>query len=127
MLSDSELRAVWERAEGYGYPFGAIVKLLILTGQRRSEISNLRRSWVEGDIVTFPSEFVRSSREHVLPIGAMAKTIIEGLPERADLLFPSRLNDEKPFNGLSRSKRTFDSEIDIEPSLYTIYAARLAA
>jgi len=57
----------------------------------------------------------------------MAKTIIEGLPERADLLFPSRLNDEKPFNGLSRSKRTFDSEIDIEPSLYTIYAARLAA
>ena len=38
------------------------------------------------------------------------------------MLFPSRLNDESPFNGFSRSKRTFDSEIDIEP--YTLHDLR---
>jgi len=122
VLSDSELRAVWERVEGYGYPFGAIVKLLILTGQRRSEITGLRRSWIEGDVVTFPSEIVKNSREHALPMGNMARSVIDGLPEGTDLLFPSRLNDETPFNGFSRSKRNFDSEIDIEP--YTLHDLR---
>ena len=122
VLSDSEIRAVWERAEVYGYPFGAIVKLLILTGQRRSEITNLRRSWIEGDVVTFPSAIVKNSREHAVPLGDMARSVVEGLPEGTDLLFPSRLSDKKPFNGFSRSKKTFDSEINIEP--YTLHDLR---
>lgn len=122
VLSDDELRAVWERAGGYGYPFGEIVKLLILTGQRRGEITNLRRSWIEGDVVTIPPEIVKNGREHALPIGGMARSVIEGIPDRTDLFFPSRLNDEKPFNGFSRSKRAFDREIVIEP--YTLHDLR---
>lgn len=122
VLNDNELRVVWERAEVYGYPFGAIVKLLILSGQRRSEITNLRRNWIDGDVITFPSEIVKNNREHALPVGDMARSIIGELPEGTDLLFPSRLNDETPFNGFSRSKRTFDSEIDIEP--YTLHDLR---
>ena len=122
VLTDDELCAVWRRAEDYGYPFGRIVQLLILTGQRRGEITNLRRSWIEGDVVTFPSEIVKNSREHALPIGDMAQTVIESLPEGTDLLFPSRLNDETPFNGFSRAKRTFDLEIEIEP--YTLHDLR---
>jgi integrase len=122
VLSDTELRAVWERAECYGYPFGVIVKLLILTGQRRGEVTNLRRNWIEGGVVTFPSEIVKNGREHALPLGGMARSIIEGLPKGTDLLFPSRLNDETPFNGFSRSKRIFDSAIDIEP--YTLHDLR---
>jgi integrase len=48
VLTDDELRAVWGAAdavEGYG---GIIVKLLILTGQRRGEISSLRSEWITG-------------------------------------------------------------------------------
>ncbi|MGV8954676.1 MAG: tyrosine-type recombinase/integrase [Cypionkella sp.] len=35
VLSDDEIRWVWKAADGLGYPFGPIVKLLLLTGQRR--------------------------------------------------------------------------------------------
>ena len=45
ILSDDELRAVWRRAVEVNYPYGSIVQLLILTGQRRGEIVGLRRSW----------------------------------------------------------------------------------
>jgi|SRR5215472_13802576 len=45
ILTDDELRRVWDAAGQIGYPFGHVVKLLILTGQRLTEISAL--SWME--------------------------------------------------------------------------------
>jgi integrase len=45
-LSDAELFTVWKGAGQYGYPFGTIIKLLILTGQRRGEITSLQWNWI---------------------------------------------------------------------------------
>lgn len=44
VLNDEELRIVYKAAGSCG-TFGEIVKLLILTGQRRSEIGSLRQEW----------------------------------------------------------------------------------
>jgi len=113
ILSDNELRVVLRRAEEYGYPYGRIVQLLILTGQRRGEIAALRRSWIEGDEIAFPQGFTKNKREHFVPIGRIAHEVIEALPEGTDLLFPSRLSNETPFNGWSKAKRAFDRPIDL--------------
>ena len=122
VLTDAELTAVWHRAEAYGYPYGRIVQLLILTGQRRGEIAALRRSWIENGEVTFPLGFTKNKREHVVPLGPMAQDIIGILPESTDLLFPSRLSTETPFNGWSKSKRAFDQGIDVTE--YTLHDLR---
>jgi len=122
VLTAEELRAVWQRAETYGYPFGPIVRLLILTGQRRGEVTNLRRSWFEDDAITFPAEIMKNAREHTIPMSDMTRDLIADLPERTDLLFPSRLNDQKPFNGFSRAKRAFDRELELKP--YTLHDLR---
>lgn len=37
VLKDDELREVWEAARDIGYPFGSLVQVLLLTGQRRSD------------------------------------------------------------------------------------------
>jgi integrase len=57
VLSDLELRAVWRAADATLGSFGIIVKLLILTGQRRNEIGSLRAEWVTGvtEAQTIPS------------------------------------------------------------------------
>ena len=47
-LTDSEVRAVWQAAEGIGYPFGPVVQLLIVLGQRRDEVAGL--TWGELDL-----------------------------------------------------------------------------
>lgn len=89
VLDDDELKAVWNACRGM---FGDIVKLCILTGQRRSEIAQLQRDWIQGNLVTFPREITKNKRKHTFPIGALAKQIIEAQPCRNDTpyLFPAR-------------------------------------
>ncbi|WP_323771763.1 tyrosine-type recombinase/integrase [Antarctobacter sp.] len=122
VLSDLELAAVWHRAEAYGWPFGRIVQLLILTGQRRGEIVGLRRSWIDAKLICYPAEFVKNQRSHTIPLGNWSMKIIESLPETTDLLFPSRLDETKPYNGFSKSKVAFDRALNIAP--YTLHDLR---
>lgn len=115
VLTDEELRAVWHRAEEVGYPYGTIIKLLILTGQRRGEIAGLRRSWITDDAITFPAGFTKNKREHKIPIGPLTKDIIAAIPGTTDLLFPARGAEKQqlPFNGWSKSKAEFDKPLGI--------------
>jgi len=122
ILTDEELGAVWHRAEEVGYPYGRIVQLLMLTGQRRGEIAGLRRSWIDSDEIVFPQGFTKNKREHRIPTGAMTEQIINQLPGNTNLVFPSRYVDETPFNGWSKSKRDFDEPLSIPP--YTLHDLR---
>jgi integrase len=98
-----------------GYPYGTIVKLLILTGQRRGEIAGLRRSWITDDAITFPQGFTKNRREHRIPISPLTEEIIARIPGVTDLLFPARGTEKKvlPFNGWSKSKTEFDAPLGI--------------
>ncbi|MBK8458712.1 MAG: integrase arm-type DNA-binding domain-containing protein [Phyllobacteriaceae bacterium] len=115
VLTDDELRRVWQRAAEFPYPFGPIVQLLILTGQRRSEIGSLRRSWIKDDMIVFPAGFTKNKREHRVPLGPKAKAILDSLPGGTDHFFPSRTSDDCPYNGWAKSKRVFDEPLGIEP------------
>jgi integrase len=116
VLNQSELIAVWRGAEVCGYPFGPIVQLLILTGQRRGEIGGLRRSWIDAvsRTITFPSEITKNGRDHVLPYRKMVARILSALPSVGDLLFPARGNSESAFSGYSPSKRRLDKFVQGE-------------
>lgn len=86
-LADWELAAVYRAAGELGYPFGSIVQLCILTGQRRTEIASLRRSYLVRDTVTLPPSLTKNNREHTVPLGIMAKAIICKAPNFDDLVF----------------------------------------
>ena len=45
VLTDYEIRLVWIAAGNLGYPFGPMIRLLLLTAQRRSEVAGFQ--WVE--------------------------------------------------------------------------------
>jgi integrase len=122
ILTDADLAIVWRKAKEVGYPYGAIVQLLILTGQRRGEIAALRRSWIKDGTVTFPEGFTKNKREHRLPLSPLASTLVSELPEFDDLLFPARGADERPFNGWGKSKDRFDRSITVAP--YTLHDIR---
>ena len=46
---------VWEAADYFGFPFGKIVKLLVLTGQRRQEMTGMRWSELNDDLLDLES------------------------------------------------------------------------
>jgi integrase len=83
-LTDDELAAVWHACAGLGGDYSAIIRLLLLTGSRRSEIANM--DWNEIDLEkclwTLPSERAKNNRMNVVPLSAAAVAI---LVERADL------------------------------------------
>lgn len=122
VLTDDELRTVWHRAVEYGYPYGRIVQLLILTGQRRGEIAGLQWSWVGEDTITLPAGFTKNKRSHTFPISAMVMDVLEGLPESDGLLFPARGHEDRSFSGWSKSKPKFDEAISVEG--YTLHDLR---
>ena len=107
VLTDDELVLVYTGGAGQ---FGQIVRLLILTGQRRSEISTLKWGYIDldGNEISLPPEGVKNGRRHTFPIGAMAKATLASVPRQGDYLFPARRR-ETPFTGFSPSKADLDA------------------
>lgn len=54
MLSDAELKTIWAACAGDDY--GAVLRLLMLTGQRAQEIGSLRWGEVHDDQIVLPAE-----------------------------------------------------------------------
>jgi integrase len=71
VLTDDELVAVYRAAAAEGGPYGTIVRLLILTGQRRGEIAGLRAEYIhqKEHTITLPPAIVKNSRRHTFPFG----------------------------------------------------------
>jgi len=115
VLSDNEIRAVWERADAFGYPFGTIVKLCLLTGQRRSEIGRLRWDYLDPDsgCITLPASETKNNRQHTFPLGSVALGIIDTLDRSAPYLFPARRDfrhgmPAETYGAWAWDKRAFD-------------------
>lgn len=109
VLSADELNAIWSAAAG---TYGAIVKLLVLTGQRRGEIASLRADWInrEERIITLPSAITKNKSQHSFPFGLLAAQL---LPSVDGHLFPAERAHvrNKPttcFNHWSKAKAALD-------------------
>ena len=108
MLDDDELCRVWRQAESIGYPYGTIVRLLILSGQRSGETAALRWEWIGKDTITIPATVTKNGNATTFPIGTMARALIHGIPHLGPLLFPARGHRDKPFVGFGVSKLALD-------------------
>jgi integrase len=84
VLADDELVAIW-RAAGDGQ-YGAIVKILMLSGARRDEIASLRWSEIDSDTetITLPAARTKNRREHVIPLSDAVRAILAAQPRRLD-------------------------------------------
>jgi integrase len=84
VLSDDELRQIWNACEGVARDYCHIVRLLILTGQRRTEIGGMRwselntndRTW------TIPGERSKNGNQHTLTLPQAFWSIIDSIPRR---------------------------------------------
>lgn len=104
-LSGDELRQVWQAADREGWPFGPFTQLLILTGQRKSEVAGMRWSEInlETKTWTLPSSRVKNARQHSVPLSDAAITIIEALPRTSDE-FAFSTNDRTVISGFSHAQ-----------------------
>jgi len=114
VLNDHELFKIWNAAEDMSYPYGKLIQILMLTGQRRGEVSSMR--WedlnFEEGIWIIPADLNKTANEHILPLTEGVIKIISSIPKTNDtLLFPARgLN--KPISGYSKRKKKLTKNSD---------------
>ena len=112
VLTHDELKQLWRTLPEVNASFADIVRLLLLTGQRRSEIGGLQ--WSEVDLgrkmIVLAPERTKNSRQHELPLSTQALAIIAGVPRRnaTDHLFGGR-----GFNHWERHKGQLDQRLRI--------------
>jgi integrase len=116
VLSDDEIKAIWTTLEAVDYPFSQILKLLILTGCRYSEIASLRWSYIDEKQRTISLPTTKNKDEHTFPYGRRVAQVLETIPRlnSTDFLFPGR-DKEQPWNGAGKAKWQLDKLVLIAP------------
>jgi integrase len=108
VLDDQELARVILAARQIGGPYGGIVELLALTGQRREEVGRL--AWEELDLArrvwTIPKSRSKNAKAHVVDLSEQAMAVLKRIERRGLLVFS--LPDAKPFRGFCKAKRELD-------------------
>jgi integrase len=116
VLNDAELVKVWRAAESMGGPYGAGVKLLMLTGARRAEIFGLHESelYLEAAEIRLPAARVKSGEGRTIPLSAQAVDVLRTLPRLGPYLLSG--SGARPKSDHSRSKRQLDLLLpELEP------------
>ncbi len=126
ILDDDEIRAVWAVAEANG-SFGAIVRLALLTAQRREKIAALRWKDVTADGVwNIPTEEREKGNAGALVLPEAALAIIQGHKRIGDNPYVFAGRGDGHFNGFSPCKRTFDEKVGNLPR-WTLHDLRRSA
>jgi integrase len=108
VLNDTELTQVILAARKIGGPYGAIVELLALTGQRREEVACLH--WEELDLAqrtwTIPKARTKNAKAHIVHLSRQALAVLKCADQRGPFVFT--LLGTKPFQDFARAKRRLD-------------------
>jgi integrase len=107
VLSDEELVQVLRAARQIGYPYGDIVELLALTGQRRQEIASLRRDEIDlaKRVLRFSGSRTKNGKAHIVHLSAASLCVLDRATATGDFVFST---GRRAFQNFSPSKRQLD-------------------
>jgi integrase len=108
VLTDEELTAVWRGTEQLGWPFGDAIRLLILTGARREEIGQLRRTEIVGDAIALTGDRTKNGEPHDIPLSKQAVELLKNVPRIAASDFVFTTTGRTSISGWSNAKEQLD-------------------
>jgi integrase len=117
VLSDDELKAVWRAAHALETPYNGFVKLLILTGARRSEVAGMMWREIDFDarFWTLPAARAKNATEYQIPLSDSAVQILQALPRIADSDLVFTLSGRVPIRGFHNVKTRIDALMPAGP------------
>ena len=126
VLTDAEFVALWPAAEGDA-PYGPALQLLLLTGTRRAEVSEMRRSEVllDGKFWQLPAERTKNGRAHALPLAPLARRIVADMPmiDGSDFVFTATGHTGISGNW-DKAKRRISARAGIDPKSWRPHDTR---
>ena len=118
VLTADEIRWFWRACEsvdaplapGAPRPFGPLLKVLLLTGQRRNEVAGMTRDELSDDGATWniPGSRTKNGRAHVVPLPPLVRELIASVRAKpGNLVFTT--TGTTPVSGWSRMKGRLDA------------------
>ena len=105
------MRWFWKACDGIGYPSGSFAQLLLLTGQRRSEVAGMtyREVDIAGRLWVIPGERTKNGKPHEVPLSPTAGSILEMAPHvKTDKGYVFTTRADKHVRGYSQAKAAID-------------------
>jgi integrase len=115
VLSDDEIARILPVCRKHGYPFGSLFQVLLLTAQRRGEVSGMR--WSEVDLINrvwhLPSHRTKNGHAHSVPLSDAVMNILNVLPRFADSDLVFTTNGRTPVSGWGKPVKRLSDEAKV--------------
>lgn len=89
VLSDREMRLLWQACDRAGHPWGAFARVLLLTAQRREEVAAM--TWAEIDLDagmwTLERSRTKNGQPHTVPLAPAVVEVLRAVPRLDDCPF----------------------------------------
>ncbi len=80
VLSDAEVRWLWRACKAEGFPWGPMGQILLLTGQRLSEVARMTEGEIEHALWRLPAARTKNGRAHAIPLSDAAREVLVSSP-----------------------------------------------
>lgn len=116
VLSDAELVGLWQVSDEEEQPWGAALKLLLLTGARRDEVFNADQAEFDLEAAEWviPGARTKNGKDHIIPLSTRAMAVVKAIPksDQSKKLFPAEGNPENGPSGFSKAQARFRTSLD---------------
>jgi integrase len=101
VLDDTELKLTWQAADAAGGAASTLIKLLILSGARRNEITELARDEITADTIELQGNRTKNGLPLTIPITPMIRRVLDTLPKNGRFVLNGT---DRPFGDHSGAK-----------------------
>jgi len=104
--TEKEIQLLWKAFEQQPEPSQSLLKMLILTGQRKTETMKMKWSNVAGSVWTIPAKLAKGKRSHDVPLSGKALDVLKQLKDvngDKTFVFASPVIDDQPITEIKRS------------------------
>lgn len=105
--SKKEIKELWKFFEMQNEPTQSVLKMLLITGQRKTETMRMKWSDLNDGIWTIPADLAKNKEPHEVPLTEMALEIIDKMHEKngdSDYVFKSPQKENEPISWLTRAR-----------------------
>jgi integrase len=112
VLSDDEIRWLWMACQKIGDPWGPFAKMLLLTGQRKSEVVEMTEKELRGTNWHLAASRTKNARAHDVPLPQAASAALSDkvrVASKAGLIFTT--NGKTPLSGFFKGHKRLADEM----------------
>lgn len=133
--TEKEIKLLWKAFEQQPEPSQSILKMLFLTGQRKSETMKMKWSDISGSVWTIPAELAKGKRSHDVPLSDMALDVLKQMKTLngdKTYVFASPVLDDQPITDIKRSVKNIkeystQEQVDFKVTDFRLHDLRRTA